>query len=226
MRRCHASRPLTTRTLERPNGFPERIPMKGRKTGGRVAGTPNKATALKRLIAAGLPLPVPKLRVVRQPKQRMVRQQDTEQADLLAKGRKRCGQCKVIKPVAAFSFNDHTPSGLTWACKLCINERTRRRYAIDPSLRRRRAHSARRHNYGITAAQFDALLCEQAGRCKCCDDSLEPGPKDMGVDHCHDTGHIRGLLCRWCNVGLGFAKNSPARLRLMIAYLQGPSVRL
>ncbi len=57
--------------------------------------------------------------------------------------------------------------------------------------------------YGITAEYFNEMYDLQEGRCGICD---KPFQKRPDVDHDHKTGEVRGLLCRGCNVGLGWAE--------------------
>jgi len=127
-----------------------------------------------------------------------------------------------MKPFADFHRDASTVSGLRYQCRACFCNGRRERYADRPTDRRLAAHQARRQNYGLTSEQFEALLCEQAGRCKVCDDPLGAGRCQMHVDHDHVTGQVRGLLCHGCNVAIGCAKDSPGRLRLMAAYLEAP----
>jgi hypothetical protein len=42
----------------------------------------------------------------------------------------------------------------------------------------------------------------------------------LGIDHCHETGVVRGVLCHWCNTALGLAKDDPATLRALANYLE------
>jgi len=44
----------------------------------------------------------------------------------------------------------------------------------------------------------------------------------MAIDHDHKTGIIRGILCKDCNLILGWVKDDPDRLRAMVAYLEAP----
>jgi hypothetical protein len=53
--------------------------------------------------------------------------------------------------------------------------------------------------YGITQDLFEQMKEAQDGRCACCGKKA----KRLIVDHNHETGSVRGLLCYRCNMGLG-----------------------
>ena len=77
--------------------------------------------------------------------------------------------------------------------------------SVNP-VSRRNAHL--KHRYGITLAEYDKLLAEQGGVCGVCgkppgDDQPHHWKNKLAVDHCHDTGKVRGLLCNDCNAGIG-----------------------
>lgn len=74
--------------------------------------------------------------------------------------------------------------------------------------------------YGITQEDYDNLLKKQEYKCAICK-TEEPGgiANKFHVDHCHDKGHIRGLLCNHCNQGLGHFKDNPYFLDSAIHYL-------
>lgn len=81
-----------------------------------------------------------------------------------------------------------------------------------------------RIKYGIDSEQYAAMLLSQRGRCAICGEapSRSRGPSGrLHVDHDHDSGRVRGLLCGRCNPGLGYFKDDPARLRAAVRYLQG-----
>lgn len=60
-----------------------------------------------------------------------------------------------------------------------------------------------RQKYGITEADWQSIYDKQDGRCAICE---QPAPL-LVVDHCHKTGSVRGLLCRPCNLSLGYLRD-------------------
>ena len=57
---------------------------------------------------------------------------------------------------------------------------------------------------GISIEIYNALFDAQLGKCAIC--LKEPNGQRLAIDHDHETGKIRGLLCKSCNLGLGFIK--------------------
>jgi hypothetical protein len=60
-------------------------------------------------------------------------------------------------------------------------------------------------SYGITQEQYDDVLLKQGGVCAICERS--PNKVVFHVDHSHETGAFRGLLCGSCNKALGMLKD-------------------
>jgi len=78
-----------------------------------------------------------------------------------------------------------------------------------------------KRDYGISQAQFDEMLESQNGKCAICKADPPTGHKKrLNVDHCHQTGAVRGLLCDACNRGIGLFKDDPERLNKAISYLK------
>ena len=71
--------------------------------------------------------------------------------------------------------------------------------------------------YGLTEADYERMRKAQAGLCAAC---RQPSTRRLQVDHCHETGRVRGLLCGNCNSVLGHAKDNGDRLMELIHYLQ------
>lgn len=68
----------------------------------------------------------------------------------------------------------------------------------------------------LTAAQQkvyrETLLKKQSGKCALCGEKITPG--EQVLDHCHTTGHCRGVLHRGCNAMLGHLENNRPRHKL------------
>ena len=137
-------------------------------------------------------------------------------------------RCQRTQPTDAFSPHTRTRDRLHPQCRTCRAELARAYYAANRTTvlaeqrgsERRRAYNreyARRRKYGISRAEYEAIVEAQGGCCAICGvDGLV-----LAVDHCHRTGVIRGLVCGGCNLGLGHFGDDPARLRAAAAYLEG-----
>ncbi|MEN8656250.1 endonuclease VII domain-containing protein [Streptomyces sp. 21So2-11] len=81
-----------------------------------------------------------------------------------------------------------------------------------------------RNKFGLTLEDYEAMLVVQDRRCKICLRTAGEADrcfKRLGVDHCHSTGKIRGLLCRSCNAAIGQLQDSPRIIKRAAAYLEG-----
>jgi hypothetical protein len=77
--------------------------------------------------------------------------------------------------------------------------------------------------YGITIEQYDEMLARQDGVCAICRGeetrTMAGTVLALCVDHDHETGRVRGLLCHPCNMLLGFARDDEERLQAAVRYL-------
>jgi len=64
-----------------------------------------------------------------------------------------------------------------------------------------------RKTYGISGQDYDRLLAEQGNACKLCGWKRGPKHRRLAVDHDHETGKVRGLLCQVCNGSIGVLEN-------------------
>jgi len=75
--------------------------------------------------------------------------------------------------------------------------------------------ATRKYEYGISDDAYQALVQAEDGRCAICKEAAK-----LHLDHDHQTGKIRGLLCGACNRAIGMMQDNPARLRAAAAYLE------
>jgi len=84
---------------------------------------------------------------------------------------------------------------------------------------------SRAYRWGLTVAELQAMIQGQDYRCGICRDPFHPQSRRPEIDHCHDTGRIRGLLCRDCNLGLGYFKDNIQSLDAAMSYVTGAFAR-
>jgi len=119
---------------------------------------------------------------------------------------KRCARCGSVKPCEDYHRNAGAADGLQSYCKSCNTKQ---------------AQAAEWNKAGIDFDEdrYQELCDEQAGRCAICD-SDDPGAKRLAVDHAHESGRVRALLCQGCNTGLGKFRDDPALLRRAADYIE------
>jgi hypothetical protein len=77
--------------------------------------------------------------------------------------------------------------------------------------------------YSITPEEYKRMLDKQNGLCAICGSEGKGGrgiTRKLVVDHCHETGTIRGLLCANCNTGIGLLKENKSTLAAAIHYIE------
>ena len=76
----------------------------------------------------------------------------------------------------------------------------------------------------MTPEQYATLLEEQGGGCAICGSSEKKTRNgtelELPVDHCHETGRVRGILCDNCNRAMGLLGDAPTRLLRAVSYLR------
>lgn len=77
-----------------------------------------------------------------------------------------------------------------------------------------------RRTYGITLEEYYELIDFQGGGCAICGKALEKNGRRLSIDHDHQTGRVRGVLCSPCNQGLGQFKDNVESLEMAIEYLK------
>lgn len=146
---------------------------------------------------------------------------------------RRCTRCDVIKDYGDFTKNlsKKHPNGeyyISSICKKCLTKDAQKRYhnlskkeQVELNKKRNKARretrriKLRESRYGISPKDYERMYTKQDGKCFICEID-----KDLVIDHCHDTGVVRGLLCRKCNSGLGLLQDSTIVLQKSIQYLE------
>ena len=80
--------------------------------------------------------------------------------------------------------------------------------------------SSLKRKYGISLIEYNNMSASQDGLCAICSSKQKDHTRKLAVDHCHSTGKIRGLLCDFCNRGIGSMNDSVQTLESAIAYLK------
>ena len=130
---------------------------------------------------------------------------------------RKCTTCGTDKPSSEF-YNERDRR-----CRRCKTDAQLKYQRENPEKYRAIQRRTRmKSRYGITVEQYEAMLAAQDGKCAICAgaDSKNPRSPDghWSVDHDHETGEVRGLLCLRCNNALGwYEEHSEA----IAAYLRG-----
>lgn len=135
---------------------------------------------------------------------------------------KGCTECGDEKPIDAFPFAGSSKKYRRGKCRDCTNKYFTDKRREDPKWAAARKAEGRRYHlkvkYSITETEYDDLLEKQNGRCAICKEICTTGRR-LAVDHNHQTGAIRGLLCGRCNRGIGHFRDNPELLKSVIIYL-------
>lgn len=157
-----------------------------------------------------------------------------------------CNRCEFRKDPSEFGKYTGNPDGISNRCKPCMREAAREsRYSqlevararerlkgkkqYDKNREKilvRRASGRLKYRYGLTRDLLEEMFLDQEGKCAICQSEvvLPNGEgKSIGtanIDHCHKTGRVRGLICTFCNHGLGSFRDNPEALESAIRYLK------
>ena len=150
---------------------------------------------------------------------------------------KECNTCGRHLESGLFYKHKRGRFGVRGSCKECESKKDRITYnRKDVKAKRmkyqhsekfsRKAHGYRlKEKYTITLNEYDEMYEKQNGVCAICG---KPEKRRnawghilrLAVDHCHDTGKIRGLLCCNCNMGIGNLQHDVQVLAKAIIYLK------
>lgn len=120
---------------------------------------------------------------------------------------KTCNSCTTDKPLSDFYNNGKWKQG---SCKPCLIKKNNK-VAQKNHLKRK---------YNLSLEEFHEKLENQKYCCALCGKTQEDEGSFLCVDHNHDTGKVRDLLCRVCNRALGLFKDNPELLRKAAEYIE------
>ncbi len=143
---------------------------------------------------------------------------------------KRCSHCKEEKDLKDFGVDNRNKTGYLSECKECRNKRLResrdektlrKRKEIQDKYRRSSKFSdtSLKRIYGISLKEWQKMFDEQDGCCASCGEHQADLSRTLCVDHDHDTGKVRGLVCRQCNLALGLLKDDPEVVAKLLEYI-------
>lgn len=116
----------------------------------------------------------------------------------------------------------HRADGYLTQCKVCILNKNKKVQA-KPKNKQKIWENKLQYRYGLTKEDYDYLLIKQNGCCAICStnnpSSKSKKHKYFSVDHCHETGRIRGLLCATCNSAIGLLGDCPTTITKAALYL-------
>lgn len=145
-----------------------------------------------------------------------------------------CCHCKVEKPLTEFYKNSAgNKDGLSSWCCVCTKQSAARRVASPEGKKYRRRYrklypklvsaairkSRLKKVYNLSTVEYEQLLHEQQSCCSICKTPAIKFTKPLCIDHDHQTGKVRGLLCHNCNLLLGNAHDNIDILHESIHYL-------
>ena len=139
---------------------------------------------------------------------------------------KQCKSCEESKPLADYAKRSASKDGLQRKCRPCMSaeQKAFRQSKSKDELYLMDRERNLRKEFGIGLEEYGAMLEKQGGVCAICkqeETTVRAGRvMALPVDHCHETGKIRGLLCNSCNRALGKFKDSVEHLLAAASYLE------
>lgn len=154
-----------------------------------------------------------------------------------AKGQHWCSKCQHLKPVDKFAKDpSRTSAPHSRHCKACQSPRWKEYYVSDSEGHKSRARERYRQNkeeyriratlrkFNIDRDTYTRLMADSNNVCAICqkpsNDKRNGVLKRLNIDHNHSTGKVRGLLCQFCNTGIGMFLDNIELLAKAINYLE------
>lgn len=126
--------------------------------------------------------------------------------------RKTCPKCKTRKSVCSFGKKKTRVDGLQYWCRSCCSIYAKAYRKKDPGKARAWVRKSElKRDYGLSIDGYNKMFVTQNGLCAICGKPesavINSKVKQLAVDHNHQTGQVRGLLCQVCNIRLAYIEN-------------------
>jgi hypothetical protein len=148
-----------------------------------------------------------------------------------------CSSCKLAKPINCFGVRPEYRDGYRNQCNSCRTQSTAKYLKTEVGSKLAAANRERKKQsnppdserwrklqikYGVSRSLYESLVIKQDGKCAVCRSSDPRNNRGvLVVDHCHDTGRIRGLLCTPCNTAIGNLGDTLEGIEAAARYLRG-----
>lgn len=132
---------------------------------------------------------------------------------------KRCSICHQIKLKSEFHKNKSHKDGYHHVCKICDSDRKKKLYAESSEYRNKQRLGYLKSVYKIDENIYKNMLIQQNNKCAICKNEFKSS-RTTHIDHNHNTGKVRELLCSKCNHLLGLSDENIDRLKSAITYLE------
>ncbi len=164
-----------------------------------------------------------------------------------------CTKCKEVKPFSEFNKRSKSASGYREKCKICtraqnqawkmlnkpkMKEDNAKWYKANADKLKRKhslywltfsekaKHKKLLQNHKISFEHYNTLLIKQNMSCAICERHQSMYKRQLAVDHDHETGEIRGLLCHCCNTGIGSLRDDYLLVDKASQYLKRSKIKL
>ncbi|RWO22804.1 endonuclease VII domain-containing protein [Mesorhizobium sp.] len=149
-----------------------------------------------------------------------------------------CSSCNSEKPLSLFGRQSGYRDGHRNQCNACRSRKqaaytktdagkaSQKRFVSSAERREKRKWRVRHKKYGMSRDSFSEMLLAQNGRCALCSTDKPGSRYGFCIDHCHETGRVRGILCHNCNSALGKLGDTPTSISRALAYVQAKTSAL
>lgn len=138
----------------------------------------------------------------------------------MSKHSEKCYRDKICERCESELSHVHYSKRYCVECSKQLHSERGRRHRLSGDYKERSRAFHLMRQYKMSLNDEKELLARQNGSCAICTTPLILGEQKVHIDHNHKTGHVRGLLCQKCNLGLGLFNDNPLLLLRAVMYLE------